>query len=67
MAGYKASSGRPKPPNIKRAFNGDEIKPTLYVTETGRKILAGSINGELVTDEKGNVLPLRSVKHNGII
>jgi len=67
MAGYKAPTGRPKPRNIKRTWHGKEIKPTLYVNSNGRKMMAGTINGEIVTDEQGKVLPLGSVKSDGIL
>ena len=31
MAGYKAASGKPKPRNLKRTVDGEEIKPCLYI------------------------------------
>tara|TARA_B100000085_G_scaffold258354_1_gene260365 strand:+ start:123 stop:326 length:204 start_codon:yes stop_codon:yes gene_type:complete len=67
MAGYKAASGKPKPRNLKRTVDGEEIKPCLYINSNGKKMMAGSLNGEICKDEFGKVLPLSSIKHNGIL
>ncbi len=67
MAGYKAGTGKPKPRNVKRTWDGEEIKPCLFINSNGRKMMAGSINGEICKDEFGKVLPLGSIKHNGIL
>lgn len=65
--GFKPASRVPKPANHKRSVNGIEIKPTLFIHKNGKKLMAGSIDGELVTDSKGKVLPLAEIKHTEIL
>ena len=60
MAGYKAASGKPKPRNLKRTVDGEEIKPCLYINSNGKKMMAGSLNGEICKDEFGKVCPCMS-------
>ena len=66
MAGYKTNI-KSKPHNVKRTWNDVEIKPTLHISEEGKKMMAGSIDGEICRDELGKVIPLNSIKHNGIL
>ena len=45
MPGYKVASNKAKPKNWKRAIDGVEIKPTLFVHSGGRRVMGGSVNG----------------------
>lgn len=60
MAGYKANRNTAHVQN-KRYHNGVEVKPTRYYNGCTHGIMAGSVNGELVRDVKGNVIPWRSI------
>ncbi len=65
--GFKPATKQPKPANHKRGINGVEIKPTLFFHKNGKKVLAGSLDGEIITDDKGNVLPFAHIKHTEIM
>ena len=67
MPGYKAASGKAKPKNWKRAINGEEIKPTLFVTSSGRRVMGGSVNGEIVLDDTGKPVPFRAIQHTELL
>ena len=45
----------------KRMLNDKEVKPVLYVNVRSKKMMSGSIDGELVCDILGKPLPLRSI------
>ena len=45
----------------KRMLNDKEVKPVLYVNVRSKKMMSGSIDGELVCDNLGKPLPLRSI------
>lgn len=60
MAGYKANRNTNHVQN-KRYWNGVEVKPTRYYKGNTHGIMAGSVDGELVRDVKGNVVPWRSI------
>lgn len=48
-------------PNYKRTINGEEVKPTLYVSGNGKKRMCGTVNGEIVRDNNGYALPFQSI------
>lgn len=47
--------------NRKRMLNGKEVKPVRFTNNGGKGIMAGSVDGELVCDNLGKPLPLRSI------
>ena len=47
--------------NRKRMLNGKEVKPVRFTSNGGKGIMTGSIDGELVCDNLGNPLPLKSI------
>jgi hypothetical protein len=65
--GFKPASSVLKPKDYKRCIDGIVIKPTLFVSKSGKQMMAGSIDGEIIVDKDGKVLPLHHVKHNGIL
>ncbi len=65
MAGFKATRGQ-RTHNWKKMLNGVEIKPCLFVSTNGKKIMGGSVDGEMVVDENGKVLPFRSIQHDSL-
>ena len=65
MAGFKATRGQ-RTHNWKKMLNGVEIKPCLFVNTNGKKIMGGSVDGEMVVDEQGKVLPYRSIQHTSL-
>ena len=65
MAGFKATRGQ-RTHNWKKMLNGVEIKPWLYVCQNGKKIMGGSVDGEMVVDENGKVLPFRAIQHDSL-
>ena len=65
MAGFKATRGQ-RTHNWKRMLNGVEIKPCLYVGQNGKKIMGGSVDGEMIFDENGKVIPFRSIQHDSL-
>tara|TARA_B100000989_G_scaffold207621_1_gene157351 strand:- start:4972 stop:5172 length:201 start_codon:yes stop_codon:yes gene_type:complete len=65
MAGFKATRGQ-KSHNWKRMLNGVEIKPCLFVNSNGKKMLSGSVDGEVIKDSDGNALPFRSIQHTSM-
>jgi hypothetical protein len=68
MPGYKVANGKAKPKNWKRAINGVEIKPTLFYYSSGRRVMGGSVNGEIVMDETGkNPVPFKAIKHTELL
>lgn len=67
MPGYKVASGKPKPINWKRAINGVEIKPCMFVFAGGRRVMAGSVNGEVVMDENGKPIPFHAIQHTELL
>lgn len=60
MAGYKANRNTAHVQH-KRYWNGVEVKPTLYTNSRGKSVMSGSVNGELVRDATGRVLPWHSI------
>ena len=47
--------------NRKRMLDGKEVKPVRFTNNGGKGIMAGSVDGELVCDNLGRPLPLRSI------
>ena len=47
--------------NYKRYINGVEVKPTLY-TMGSKSRMAGTVDGELVRDSKGAVVPFHNIE-----
>ena len=47
--------------NRKRMLNGKEVKPVRFTSNGGKGIMTGSIDGELVCDNFGKPLPLKSI------
>ena len=47
--------------NRKRMLDGKEVKPVRFTNNGGKGIMAGSVDGELVCDNRGKPLPLRSI------
>ena len=47
--------------NRKRMLNGKEVKPVRFTSNGGKGIMTGSIDGELVCDNLGKPLPLKSI------
>tara|TARA_R100000353_G_C6479860_1_gene188836 strand:- start:38 stop:238 length:201 start_codon:yes stop_codon:yes gene_type:complete len=47
--------------NRKRMLDGKEVKPVLYYNNKFKKMITGSVDGELVCDKFGKPLPLRSI------
>ena len=47
--------------NRKRKFNGKEVKPVSFTSDGGKGIMTGSVDGELVCDNLGKPLPLKSI------
>ena len=46
----------------KRFYNGMEVKPVKYFNgKSGKGLMAGSVNGELIVVENGKVRPFRSI------
>lgn len=48
--------------NHKRYYNGHEVKPTMFVSTNGKKLLCGSANDELIVDSEGKPIPFRSIE-----
>ena len=44
-----------------RMLNGKEVKPVRFTNNGGKGIMTGSVDGELVCDNLGKPLPLRSI------
>jgi len=51
----------PISPNNKRMWNGQEVKPTKYYGHNNKGVMAGTIDGELVRDNNGKVIPFRNI------
>tara|TARA_Y100001933_G_scaffold196081_1_gene196576 strand:- start:1297 stop:1497 length:201 start_codon:yes stop_codon:yes gene_type:complete len=47
--------------NRRRMLNGKEVKPVRFTNNGGKGIMTGSIDGELVCDNLGKPLPLKSI------
>jgi|TARA_R100000322_G_C5306707_1_gene156666 hypothetical protein len=47
--------------NRVRMLNGKEVKPVRFTNNGGKGIMTGSVDGELVCDNLGKPLPLRSI------
>ena len=47
--------------NFKKFINDVEVKPTLFVYAGGKNRLGGSVDGEMVVDEKGEVIPFHNI------
>lgn len=67
MPGYKVANKQAKPKNWKRAINGVEIRPCLFVHSGGRRVMGGSVNGEVVMDESGNPVPFHAIQHTELL
>ena len=48
--------------NGKRYINGVEVKPTKYYSASTSGVMAGTVDGELVRDSKGAVVPLHNIE-----
>lgn len=67
MPGYKVANNKLKPKNWKRTLDGAEIKPTMFIKSNGRKVMSGSVNGEIVLNDKGEPVPFQAIQHNGLL
>ena len=67
MPGYKVASNKAKPKNWKRAIDGVEINPTLFVHSGGRRVMGGSVNGEIVVDDTGKPVPFHAIQHTELL
>ena len=47
--------------NRKRMLNGKEVKPVRFTSDGGKGIMTGSVDGELICDNLGKPLPLKSI------
>ena len=47
--------------NKKRIYKGKEVKPVMYSTETGKKRMAGQIEGELILNNQGQPIPFKQL------
>ena len=47
--------------NWKRYINGVEVKPCKYYTST-KSVMAGTVDGELVRDSAGAVVPFHNIE-----
>lgn len=65
MAGFKATRGQ-RTHNWKKMLNGVEIKPCMYVNSNGKKTMGGSVDGEIVKDQNGKVVPFRAIRHDSL-
>lgn len=45
----------------KRYYNGKEVKPTKYYDSRMRSVMAGTVDGELITDANGKVIPFKQL------
>ena len=62
MVGRNRSKlAKEKVQNRKRMLNGKEVKPVRFTSNGGKGIMTGSIDGELVCDNLGKPLPLKSI------
>ena len=48
--------------NFKRYVNGVEVVPCKYSTGNSGTLLAGTVDGELVRDVTGNVVPFHNIE-----
>lgn len=48
--------------NWKRYVNGVEVKPCKYANGSTGMLLAGTVDGELVRDSKGAVVPFHNIE-----
>ena len=62
MAGYKVNR-KPKQDQIKKTYNGETVKPCLYVRTGGSKIMCGQIEEGLLLDSNGNAIPWRQIPY----
>ena len=60
MAGYKANRNSTHIQR-ERYWNGQRVKPTRYYSSKHKGIMCGSVDGELVRDVNGNVVPWHSI------
>ena len=65
MAGYKANTKQRTTQN-KRVYNGVAVKPTRYYGSAHKGTMCGSIDGELVRDVQGNVLPWSHIPYGTV-
>ena len=62
MVGRNRSKlAKEKVQNRKRMLNGKEVKPVRFTSDGGKGIMTGSVDGELVCDNLGKPLPLKSI------
>ena len=47
-------------------LNGVEIKPCMYVNSNGKKTMGGSVDGEIIKDQNGKVVPFRAIQHDSL-
>ena len=60
MAGYKANRNTNHVQH-KRYWRGMEVKPTRYYNGNTHGVMAGSVDGELVRDATGRVIPYKNI------
>lgn len=47
--------------NWKKYINDVEVKPTRFVHAGGRSVMGGSVDGEMVLDNDGKVIPFHNI------
>ena len=65
MAGYNSNQKQRVTQQL-RVWNGRAVKPTRYYGSAHKGTMCGSIDGELVRDVQGNVLPWSSIPYGTV-
>lgn len=65
MAGYN-SNQKQRSTQQKRVWNGVAVTPTRYYSSNSKGTMCGNIDGELVRDVKGNVLPWSHIPYGTV-
>jgi len=47
--------------NFKKYIGENEVKPTLFVWAGGKSKMGGSIDGEMIRDDEGNIVPFHNI------
>lgn len=65
MAGYNTKHVQ-RSTQIKRVWNGHTVTPTRYYSSTSKGIMCGNIDGELVRDSEGAVVPWSHIPYSTV-
>jgi len=65
MAGYN-SNQKQRSKQQKRVWNGRAVVPTRYYSSEHKGTMCGSVDGELVRDSRGTVLPWSSIPYGTV-